>query len=98
MVGWHHRFNEHEFEQTLRDSKGQGSLVCCSPWGDKESDMTERLNTTKNERKTKLFPLVVAQLSSEVCVVVHLLLSLMKCDPQEEGIANHSSILGWRTP
>ena len=73
--------------------------MCCSPWGDKESDMTERLNTTKNERKTKLFPLVVAQLSSEVCVVVvHLLLSLMKCDPQEEGIANHSSILGWRTP
>ena len=99
MVGWHHLLNGHEFEQTPGDSEGQGSLVCCSPWGDKESDMTERLNTTKNERKTKLFPLVVAQLSSEVCVVVvHLLLSLMKCDPQEEGIANHSSILGWRTP
>ena len=41
MVGWHHRFNEHEFEQTLRDSEGQGSLVCCSPWGHKESDTTE---------------------------------------------------------
>ena len=33
MVGWHHRFNEHEFEQTPGDSEGQGSLVCCSPWG-----------------------------------------------------------------
>ena len=33
MVGWHHRLNGHEFEQTLRDSEGQGSLVCCSPWG-----------------------------------------------------------------
>ena len=33
MVGWHHRLNEHAFEQTLRDSKGQGSLACCSPWG-----------------------------------------------------------------
>ena len=33
MVGWHHRFNGHEFEKTLGDSKGQGSLVCCSPWG-----------------------------------------------------------------
>ena len=33
MVGWHHRLDEHEFEQTLRDSEGQGSLVCCSPWG-----------------------------------------------------------------
>ena len=33
MVGWHHRLNGHEFEQTLGDSEGQGSLVCCSPWG-----------------------------------------------------------------
>ena len=44
MVGWHHRLNGHEFEQTPRDDEGQGSLVCCSPWGRKESDMTERLN------------------------------------------------------
>ena len=44
MVGWHHQFNEHEFEKNLGDSKGQGSLVCCSPWGCKESDMAERLN------------------------------------------------------
>ena len=41
MVGWHHRFNEHEFEQTLRDSEGQGSLLCYSPWGHRESDTTE---------------------------------------------------------
>ena len=34
----------HEFEQTLGDSEGQGSLVCCSPWGHKESDTTEQLN------------------------------------------------------
>ena len=33
MVGWHHRLNGQEFEQTLGDSEGQGSLVCCSPWG-----------------------------------------------------------------
>ena len=44
MVGWHHQMDWHEFEQTLGGSKGQGSLVCCSPWGCKESDMTERLN------------------------------------------------------
>ena len=31
MVGWHHLLNQHEFEQTLRDSEGQGSLACCSP-------------------------------------------------------------------
>ena len=38
-VGWHHRFNGHEFEQTLGYSGGQGSLVCCSPQGRRESDM-----------------------------------------------------------
>ena len=43
MVGWHHWLYEHEFEQTLGDSKGQGSLVCCSPWGHKEWDTTEGL-------------------------------------------------------
>ena len=33
MVGWHHQLNGHEFEQVLGDGEGQGSLVCCSPWG-----------------------------------------------------------------
>ena len=40
MVGWYHQLNGHEFEQTPRDNEGQGSLVCYSPWGHKESDMT----------------------------------------------------------
>ena len=44
MVGWHHWLNGHGFEQTSRDSEGQGSLVCCIPWGRKELDTTERLN------------------------------------------------------
>ena len=42
-----HRLSGHESEQTPGDSEGQGSLVCCSLWGHKESDMTERLNWTK---------------------------------------------------
>ena len=41
MVGWHHSLNGHESEQTPGDSEGQGSLVCCSPWGQRESDTTE---------------------------------------------------------
>ena len=41
MVGWHHRLNGHESEQTLGVAEGQGSLVCYSPWGYKESDTTE---------------------------------------------------------
>ena len=44
MVGWYHRLDEREFEQTLGDGEGQGSLAYYSPWGRKESDMTERLN------------------------------------------------------
>ena len=36
MVGWHHRVNGCQFEQTLGDSEGQGSLACCSPWGCKD--------------------------------------------------------------
>jgi len=40
MVGWHHQLNGHEFEQTPGDSERQGSLVCCNPWGQKESDTT----------------------------------------------------------
>ena len=42
MVGWHHKLNGHEFEQAPGDSVGQGSLVFCSPWGRKVSDMTEQ--------------------------------------------------------
>ena len=47
MVGWHHWLNEHEFEETQEDSDGKRSLVCCSSWGHKESDMTEWLNWTE---------------------------------------------------
>ena len=47
MVGWHHRLNGHEFGQTLGDGEGQGSLVCCSPRGHKESDLTQCLHNNK---------------------------------------------------
>ena len=47
MVGWHHRLHGLEFEQALGVGDEQGSLVCCSPWGRKESDTTERLNFDK---------------------------------------------------
>ena len=52
VVGWHHRLNGREFEQTPGDGEGQGSLACCSPWGRKESDTTWRLNN--NELKGRV--------------------------------------------
>ena len=53
MVGWHHRLNGHEFEQVSGDGDGQEGLVCCSPWGGKESDMTEKLSNNKFLSKKK---------------------------------------------
>ena len=44
MVGWHHRLDRCEFEQAPRVGDGQGGLACCSSWGHKELQMTERLN------------------------------------------------------
>ena len=44
MVGWHHGLDGPEFEQALGAGDGQGGLVCCSPWGCRELDMTEGLN------------------------------------------------------
>ena len=49
MTGWHHWINGHEFVQTPGDGEGWGSLACCSPWGYKESDVTERLNNNNNK-------------------------------------------------
>ena len=44
MVGWHHRLDGHKFKQAPGVGDGQGALACCSPWGRKELDTTERLN------------------------------------------------------
>ena len=55
MVGWHHWLDGHEFEQSPKVGDGQGGLVCCSPWGHKESDMTEwtELNWTRRQNEAQ---------------------------------------------
>ena len=91
MVGWHHQFDGHEFEQASAVGDGQGSLACCSPWGCKESEMTERLN---NNKKVVLggFPgvSVVKNLPAKQGMWVQ---SLGQEDPMEKQMAAHSSIL-----
>ena len=57
MVGWHHRLNGCEFEQIPEDGEGQRSLVCCSPWGGKESDTALQLNS--NDSFSVAFPLLL---------------------------------------
>ena len=62
MVGWHHRLNGHEFEQTPGDSEGQGNLACCSLWGRKELDMTGQQQQTQTLAKLSCrSPLIASQ-------------------------------------
>ena len=67
MVGWHHRLGGHEFEQTLGDGEGQGSLACCSLWGCKELDMTEEL---KDNNQQNDYDLLKAQ------IMLHIFLAI----------------------
>ena len=56
MAGWHHRLNEHEFEQALGVGDGQGSLACCSPWGHKdwETELTDDI-----QKKKQIFEVIL---------------------------------------
>ena len=63
MVGCHHRLNAHEFVQIPGDSKGQGSLMCCSPWGHKELDTTEWLNNNSNKNHDVHHPSLLKSVS-----------------------------------
>ena len=60
MVAWHHQLNEHEFEQAPGVGDGQRGLACCSPWGHKELDMTERLNNSNTREVPHFFSLQVS--------------------------------------
>ena len=59
MVGWHYQLNGHEFEWAPRDSEGQWSQACHSPWGRKESDVTEQLNSNKWHWYQKYFHFLI---------------------------------------
>ena len=100
MVGWHHWHNGYEFEQTPGDSEGQGSLVCCSPWGQKESDRSSDWTATATTLVGGL-PLpgkgaLVAKNSPANEGDAGLIPGLE--DPLEEEVAPHSSILAWKIP
>ena len=91
MVGWHHQFNRHEFEQTQGDGKGQVNLACCSPLGLKEVDMTERLNNYYTH-------LMVQTVKNLPVVWETWVQSLGQKDPLEKRMATQSSTLAWRIP
>ena len=92
MVEWHHRLDGHEFGQALGVGDRQGSLACCSPWGLKESDTTDRLNWTDGTCWVmSLKPLQAKEAQSECCSVLTL------CSPMDyivHGIFQ-ARILAW---
>ena len=70
MVGWHHRLEGHEFEQALGVGDRHQSLVCCRPWGGKESDITVQLNWTEPGRRRTERQNLSWQLSCPICHVM----------------------------
>ena len=94
IVGWHHRHNGHESEQTPGDRRGEGSLACCSPRGCKESDTTERLNWTISFGGFPCGSVVKNPPAMQEMQVR----SLRRKNPLEEEMAILSSILAWRIP
>ena len=78
VVGWHHRLNRLEFEQTPGESEEQASMVCCDPWGCKELDMTKWLN--KNNKKSQI------QISILICE------NLGKCCPVGSHLSLHRGL------
>ena len=82
MVGWYHWLNGHEFEQAPGIGEGQDSLACCSPWGCKESDMTEWLKWTESLYLTQIFlvlPNVLFQFQNPIQdTTLHCLLYLLR--------------------
>ena len=72
VVRWHHWLSGPDFEQTPGGSGGQGSLVCCSPWGHKESETTERLNSNNKEKGKPQFQLAHCFQSLFFCLSIGL--------------------------
>ena len=68
MLGWHHWLKGHEFDQAPGVDDGQGSLACCSPWGHKESDLTEWLTWTEIVEQ-KITLCVIQYTSTSMCIV-----------------------------
>ena len=98
MVAWHHRLKGHEFEQALGAGDGQGGLACCSPWGRRESDMTEQLNWTEQVPRGRsccfsedysLWTTVLKykkELNGNNAFLLSVLLSFWKTVNKEEGL------------
>ena len=100
MLGWYHQLNGHEFEQNPRDGEVRGNLACCSPWGLKELDITECLNSSnKCYLSVCIFLCLIAEYLLSISEIqqfkhVALLSSRLTCLDFESQIPNF--IKFWR--
>ena len=94
MVGWHHRLNGYELGQTPGDSKGQGGLACCSSWGCKESDTTQRLNNSNDKIQSEQNS-IICQVKDFEGVKSILLISSCSYLP---GHLRSQDFMRWRHP
>ena len=83
MIGWHHRLDGCEFEQALEADEGQGSLACCSPWGRKESDTTERLNNNNGMQRLLSVSLMVTIMHKAIIDTQKIMRKESKCNTTE---------------
>ena len=90
LAGWHHQCNGHELGQTSGDGKGQGCLLCCSPW------VTEQQQRVTNTTSYYNAFLVAQMVKNPPAMQETWVRSLGWGDPLEEGLATHFSILAWR--
>ena len=98
IIGWHHRLNGHEFDQAPGVGDGQGSLACCSPWGHKESDMTEKLTLSLFTSFVKwiLLSLLLQTLLSyliDSCVFFFLLQGIFPTQGSNPGLPHRRQTL-----
>ena len=106
MVGWHHWLNGHGFGWTPGVGDGQGGLACCSPWGRKESDTTERLNWTelRNREGGKDSKLIKAATARHkhvgshlgVCLLIHYCRKFQKALESMESLSGTTLSIGWK--
>ena len=113
MAGWHHQLNGHEFAQNPGNSQGQGSLVCCSPWGRRELDSTSNWTTATKQNNTRaqtrmrdIRILISRSEAHSNRIKLERLPAIWKTwvpslgweDLLETEMATHSSIPAWRIP
>ena len=101
IVGWHHQLNGHEFEQVLGVDDGQGGLVSFSPWGCKESDMTEWLNWTELNKRRCARQILYLCFLKQNCLyfwVCYVFLPLrLLCIAEGKGYSSLVVVLGFLT-